>query len=202
MEQKEVEVPLSTEDKNNEIVMAKMKEFDQQLATALGNRIEGIQVADDVDEYELYEDDTHPPRLIPDADDIDLDTDTNFISAKVKVPYGDHAVTGRVIYRKRDSDGNLIGRSHSDSLKSTAIYDVEFDDGRVEAFSANMIAGNMFEQIDSDGNIQQLLDEIIDHKKSSDAVSGDMLENKRIRKQQEVGNCVFAGEMALSAGKD
>jgi hypothetical protein len=57
-----------------------------------------------------------------------------------------------------------------------------FDDGRVEAFSANMIAENMFEQIDSEGQIQRLLEEIIDHKKGSDAISGDMLIKQKNKK--------------------
>jgi hypothetical protein len=57
-----------------------------------------------------------------------------------------------------------------------------FDDGRVEAFSANMIAENMFEQIDSEGQIQRLLEEIIDHKKGSDAISGDMLVKQKNKK--------------------
>jgi hypothetical protein len=73
----------------------------------------------------LYEDEETPPRYVPDADDYDLDTDSNFLSAKVNLPYGDHAVSGRVINRKRDNEGNLIGKAHKDPTQSTAIYDVE-----------------------------------------------------------------------------
>jgi Reverse transcriptase (RNA-dependent DNA polymerase) len=50
---------------------------------------------------------------------------------------------------------------------------VQLDDGHVEAFSENLIAENMYEQIDEEGQVQRMINEIIDHKKMGDAVSLD-----------------------------
>jgi hypothetical protein len=66
------------------------------------------------------------------------------ISAKVMLPQGGQAVTGRVIRRKRDNEGNLIGKSHTNPLLDTSLFDVEFDDGYIEAFAANVIAENRY----------------------------------------------------------
>jgi hypothetical protein len=89
------------------------------------------------------------------------------------VPQGGQVVTGRVIKRKRDSDGNLIGKSHQDPLLDTSLYEVELEDGRVEAFSANLIAESMYEQVDDEGAIQRIVDEIVDHKRMGDAIHSD-----------------------------
>ena len=58
-----------------------------------------------------------------------------FISAQVKVPVGGEEKFGKVLGRKRDADGEWIGKSNSNPLLDTAVYDVEFDDGTVEQFT-------------------------------------------------------------------
>jgi hypothetical protein len=77
---------------------------------------------------------------------------------------------GRVVKRARGIDGEYIGRSHSNPLFDTRQYEVEFTDGTTEKYAANVIAKNMFAQVDDEGNMFQLLDEIIDHKRDGTAV--------------------------------
>ena len=48
---------------------------------------------------------------------------------------------------------------------------MEFTDGHSEALSANIIAQNLFSQIDDKGNRHVLLEDIIDHRKTDAAVS-------------------------------
>jgi hypothetical protein len=55
----------------------------------------------------------------------------------------------------------------------TSLYDVEFDDGRVGTYSANVIAENIFEQVDTEGNVHVLFDDIINHRKGTDAIAID-----------------------------
>jgi hypothetical protein len=89
------------------------------------------------------------------------------------VPQGGQVVSGRVIRRKRDNDGNLIGKANKDPLLDTSLVEVEFQDGHIEAYTANAIAESMYEQVDEEGNLQRLMDEIIDHRKLGDAVHPD-----------------------------
>ncbi len=53
------------------------------------------------------------------------------------------------------------------------MYDVEFPDGSTEAVTANLIAENMFSQIDDAGRSHAILCEITDHRKNGHAVSKD-----------------------------
>jgi hypothetical protein len=52
----------------------------------------------------------------------------------------------------------------------TREYEIEFTDGAVERYTANIIAENMFAQIDEEGNMYAIMDEICDHKKDETAV--------------------------------
>ena len=82
---------------------------------------------------------------------------------------------GHVIRRKRDHAGNPVGKYSSNPYHYTSLYDVEFNDGRVESFTANLIAEHIYEQLDDIGNHFHLIEEIIDHRKDKSAV---LQENK------------------------
>ena len=68
--------------------------------------------------------------------------------------------SGKVLGRKRDADGELIGKSSSDPLQDTGVYEVEFDDGTVEQFTANIIAELIYSKLNPDGSSVALLEEI------------------------------------------
>ena len=97
----------------------------------------------------------------------------SYVAAQDVFPKGDSTVYGKVARRKRDADGNLIGRSNRNPILDTSIYEVEFDDGRTEAFAANAIAEHLYAQVDDQGFQYLLIDEIIDHKKDGSAVAAD-----------------------------
>jgi hypothetical protein len=71
---------------------------------------------------------------------------------------------GRVVKRSRGLDGEPIGTAHANPLFDTREYEVEFTDGSREKYQVNVIAKNMFAQVDSKGNQRLLLQEIADHK--------------------------------------
>jgi len=50
------------------------------------------------------------------------------------------------------------------------VYDVEFADGAVKQYSANIIAENMYAQVDSEGRQYNILDSIIDYSKDGSAI--------------------------------
>ena len=76
-------------------------------------------------------------------------------------------VTGRTL----DENGRAIG-SHNDNVYlNTSIYDVEFPDGEVKAYAANIIAENLLNQCDDDGYTLQTLDALIDHRSNDEALN-------------------------------
>lgn len=72
-----------------------------------------------------------------------------------------------------DADGNIIGNYNDNLFLNTMVYDVEFPDGAIKEYAANIIAENMYAQIDPHGRSHTILDCILDFKKDSTALSKD-----------------------------
>ena len=140
----------------------------------------------EIPEYPLYEQ-WDPAELgldIPDdgkrntvklaeADELnDEGMDYNaYVSAKVMIPRDGHTfATGIVKRRARDDTGELIGKSNPNPFLDSSVYEVEFEDGAVERYHANIIAENIYSRIDGDGYSQYILDEILDHKSDDSAI--------------------------------
>jgi hypothetical protein len=121
-------------------------------------------------------DEIHRP-ISDDADDnIVEDSDTpgvsdSYIGATVDIKHHGEVRSGRVKERARDDDGLPIGESHSNPMFDTRKYVVEFSDGEVTEYTANIIAENMIAQCDPKGYDVRLLEAIIDHKKDGNAVA-------------------------------
>jgi hypothetical protein len=75
-----------------------------------------------------------------------------------------------VIKRAKGIGGEAVGRAHANPFFDTREYEVEFTDGTIEQYTANIIAENMYAQVDNKGNMFQSLDVIMDHKKDDTAI--------------------------------
>jgi hypothetical protein len=120
-----------------------------------------------------YGDDKGDEPQMPDADDIDVDAYDQYVGADVNLPQGDSMANGRVVGWKRERDGSLKGRADSNPMKDTRTYNVMFPDGSEVKYTANVIAENMWAQADLDGNQYLLLDSIIDHRTTNEALTAD-----------------------------
>ena len=174
--------PLSVEDLNSEIVKKQMTEFEDRLKEALRDGSDPIvvrdviedDIGDDTPEYEPYGDDNKGDEpTMPEADEFDHDAYDKYISAQIVVPKGDAVTYGKVVRRKRDGDGNLIGHANKNPILDTSVYEVLFDDGHIEAFAANVIAEQLYSQVDDEGFQYLIIDAIIDHKRDGSAISAD-----------------------------
>jgi hypothetical protein len=171
--------PIGIEDATSESIKNQIKEYDIELKQTLGERAEELPPAaedneiDEEIEYDPYTDQEEVNVLAPDADDIDFDAFHNFLPAHVSIPVGGELHRGKVVGRKRDTEGKLIGKSNPTPLLDSSVYEVEFEDGNVESYATNQIAEAIYSQVDAEGNQHLLIDEIIDHRKLGDAVSGD-----------------------------
>ena len=84
---------------------------------------------------------------LQEVDDFDVDgMDYNaYVSAKVMIPRDGHTfATGIVKRRARDDCGELIGKTNPNPFLDSSVYEVEFDDGTVERYHANIIAENIY----------------------------------------------------------
>ena len=94
------------------------------------------------------------------------------INAEVMIHNGDEMEMGNVVRRSLDADGRMTGTYHDNPFLNTITYDVEFPDGQVKEYGANIIAENMLTQVDLDGYSLSLMDSIIDHKSTSHSDRG------------------------------
>ena len=63
-----------------------------------------------------------------------------------------------------DAIGIPIGRAHYNPILDTIVYEVEYLDGNKASLSANTIAANIFSQVDEEGDIFVMFDEIVHHR--------------------------------------
>ena len=87
------------------------------------------------------------------------------INAEVLLPQGDMLQKAHVKKRQIGPDGNEIGTYDSNPMLNTLIYEVEYPDGPIREYGTNVIAENIYSQVDGHGYHQQTLDCIMEHSK-------------------------------------
>ena len=85
------------------------------------------------------------------------------ITSEVVLPQGESENLARNIRGSVDKDRNFIRNYNENPILNTGIYDVDFQDGVIKTYSANVIAQNIFNQVDNDGCHSQILDYIPDY---------------------------------------
>ena len=196
-------LPLSVEERRSDDVKQMKRSFMDQVSRKLGERAKGIENGNDVEftknnfeesvpYYEPYEDDDEEASEVPKVSEEDNPVEFDkYVSAKVQLHRDEMTQRGFVRGRKRDAVGNLIGHYHENPILDTALYEVEFEDGHVEAFHANQIAEAIYASVDEDGFSYQELHEIVDHNADGSAVRADdgytMLRGRRVPKRTTKG---------------
>ena len=92
------------------------------------------------------------------------------MNAEVLLPQGEEKRLAKVIKRSVDSDGKVIGNYNELPVLNTMLYDVQFTDGSIKPYSANIIAENILMQADGDRLHHQLLEGILDHSKDKRSI--------------------------------
>ena len=129
--------------------------------------------------YDSRNSDEEKPQDMVDEDPLDESGTPIFensfgdtlINAEVLLPQGEELQKARVRKRVIGTDGNEIGEYDSNPLLNTLVYEVEFPDGTIRDYGANVIAENLYSQLDPDGYRQQIMDCILEHSKDDTAVA-------------------------------
>ena len=121
-----------------------------------------------------YSDWDEEPRIIPDIED-QLDATgkilnqqplyDSMLNAEVLMNSGNGLAKGKVKQRAQGADGRTIGTYDDNPILNTVVYEVEFPDGYIKEYSANVIAENMLNQVDAEGFSTTMMEGIIDYKK-------------------------------------
>ena len=160
--------------------MQRLSRIDKEIEQKIGDKVpQGettvtAELPDPKDESgvdDIQEGPAEPEALMPDADDHTPESYDEYIGTQVLLPIGSEQLAGIVRKRHRDPDGNLYGKSNQNPILDTRKYEVQMLDGSVETYGANIIAESIMANVDDEGNMFVLMDEIIDHRKSDNAVS-------------------------------
>ena len=76
----------------------------------------------------------------------------------------------KVVGRYKDDNGNIIGKYYSNPMINTMVYDVDFSDGSIREYRSNVIANNIYSQVDSEGFLLSIFSGILDFAKDKTAV--------------------------------
>jgi hypothetical protein len=165
---------------NEDALQSRMEDFMRQILQGpLGSAMtesdpltEGDEDTTTTPSYEAYGDDIRGDEpTMPEGDLFTIDAFDKYIGAQLQLPLQDAMASATVIGRKQDSEGNPVGRSNSNPLLDTRVYDVSFPDGSTDAYAANVIAENMYAQVDEEGRQYNTLDELVDHRHDDTAVT-------------------------------
>jgi hypothetical protein len=184
----------------NENTKAKVKEYEKKLGEHLDDSnfiLQGedgvdLKMLEDLDDEgigAMVEDGTTPTKeeyddMIveehPKADD--EEAVDKYLDMELRMGAGtDDKRWGWVIKHAKGIGGEPVGCAHANPFFDSREYEVEFTHGTIEQYAANVIAKNMYAQVNDEGNMFQLLDEIMDHKKDNtviDIVNGTVTTSK------------------------
>jgi hypothetical protein len=71
----------------------------------------------------------------------------------------------------KDIHGELIGSYNSNPLLNLMLYDMEFPDGQIKQYGANVITENMYSQVNEEGYSTTIIDSINDYQKESNTIA-------------------------------
>jgi hypothetical protein len=184
---------VTIEDRLNTETEGQINEFNKDVDTRLDDT--GFVIANLLgtpsilqDEGELYKDQTaygdgtntpteaeyrmeqQPPEWL-DEDNIESEAYDKLIGAEFMVDFGSEGRKRAMVKKRaRDYDGNLIGTRHRDPQLDQREYVIEYEDGTADRMFGNIIAANLYAQLDEEGKSHVLLKEIVDHRKTKDAI--------------------------------
>jgi hypothetical protein len=172
--------PLKTEELHSEVERKKQDVYDQLIERRWGTAISGPSKKPAVDNtFEAYQDDEEEPRRAPDIED-SVDNSgkvlnqspayDRMLNAEISLQMEHGQTKGIVKRRAVGPDGKVSGRYDENPYLNSLVYEVEFTDGLVKEYSANVIAENMLTQVDSDGYSLTMMKGIVDYKRD-DAVA-------------------------------
>ena len=164
--------PLTVAELHSDVDVKKREFFDKLIEERWGTSINPAKNSIENDKkFEEYLDEHEDPRVIPDIEDAVDSTGRlinqqpmydRLLNAEVLLHHEDDQVFAKVVRRELGPDGKTNGVYYKNPFLNTLMYDIEFSDGTIKEYGANIIAENMVAQADEDGFTSPLMKCIID----------------------------------------
>jgi len=167
----EIHLPIGVNKRTIFNNVIKKKKVGDSISVPLESATEELEPFDDDENLEIL-------TLPTENDPVDSDgmpryeqpiTDS-LISIELHLPHGVEMKSIKVMGKVMGEDGIANGTYDSNPYLNTMRYNVEFSDGMVREYNANVIAENLYQQVDADGYHHTLVDTIADDWKRSNAI--------------------------------
>ena len=124
------------------------------------------------EEEDLLDEPEQPELCARDIEDIEEEYGSfdQYLLASVSIPRRGLMARAEVKSRRMDNNGNRVGLSNPNPMLDTAEYELQFEDGSTDFYTANMIAENIMSQVDAQGRNVSIFKEISDHRKTDEAM--------------------------------
>jgi hypothetical protein len=152
-------------------IQRKVDKFEEALRAQLDdtNYTDKSQALQCVQDIDIGNDEIEERMALPQDDYTDEAFDV-YIGAELLTTYlGDfhYAKVTKWVY---DQFGDPVGSRNDDPRLDTRMYEIVMDDGAIAEYTANMIAENLYAQIDEEGKRHLIFKDIVDHRQDSNAV--------------------------------
>ena len=209
--------PLKVDELHSPVEIRKREVFDELIKRRWGSPMtpSNTQQQNVFEKYEDHEQQEQPTLEVEDIVDSigkvikQQPAYDQIINAEVQLQLGEEMVTDKVTQRTIGPDRQVTGTYDNNPYLNSIIYDVEFPDGQVKEYAANIIAENMLTQVDSDGMSTTLMEAIVDHRRDEEkALQQDdkyvQTKNGRrhLRKTTKVGSYSSNGRTSLILGSN
>ena len=64
----------------------------------------------------------------------------------------------KVICRTKDLNGDTVGKYNDNPLFNSMLYDIEFPDGGIKEYCADIFDENMYSQVDYEGYVHNMME--------------------------------------------
>ena len=145
---------------------------DDKVAHETSYRLDGIPEGLFDNEEEFIAEPIKPKLSALEADKYMSEAYDEYLTAQVVLRHGGELARAKVTTRKHDARGSPIGKkAPGQPMLDTRMYKVEFPDGSTEAITANLIAKNLYSQVNAKGHTFSVIKEIVDHCKDGHTLS-------------------------------
>jgi hypothetical protein len=98
---------------------------------------------------------------MPEVTEVTAEEYDEYIGAEVLMPSGDGNMKAVVKRRTHNDDGKPVNLKNSNPILDTREYHLEFEDGSTQVYAANLVAENIYAQVDDEGNMFNLMESIM-----------------------------------------
>ena len=174
---------LNTSENNSETEQRKREIFHNIIKDKLGDAMTKPNKPSPYSFIPYYDGDLDPPALHEVDEDPDQTNGTvvfehpitnQCIHTELNLHRGEEMKKAKLVGRYKDNYVNIIDKYDSNPMLNTMVYDVDFPDGTIHKYRANLIDDNMYYQVYSEIFLHPTLSGILDSDKdTTTAKKGD-----------------------------